>query len=336
MTSPKVSIVIPIYGVERFLSQCLDSVLAQTLKEIEIILVNDGSPDNCARIIDEYAAKDCRIVVAHLSNGGYGRAVNYGLDCAHGEYIGIVEPDDWVEHRMFEVLYKHAKANDAEVVKGRCYHYKGQSNTSALDLGIPSALLDTCVEPIKTPQAFKLGPTVWTAIYKKDFLNIHNIRFLETPGAAYQDTGFHFKVMFMTKRLYLVDAPLYHYRTDNEGSSVKDPRKVFCVCDEWEEVIRYLKEKNIYTEHASLVCSLQYDTYKWNWKRLSTQLKMSFFKTIAKEFKVYQEAGLLRPELLGKKKYNSICSIIQRPRWAVIKYELFHFPKKISKLWNSR
>ena len=97
---PKVSVVVPIYGVEKYLRECVDSILAQTLKDIEVILVDDGSPDGCSAIVDEYAAKDPRVVAVHQPNGGYGRAVNNGIELAKGEYIGIVESDDWIEPTM--------------------------------------------------------------------------------------------------------------------------------------------------------------------------------------------------------------------------------------------
>ena len=90
MSKPKVSIIVPVYNVEKYLRQCLESVINQTLKEIEIICIDDGSPDNCGAIIDEYAQKDTRIVAIHKENGGYGSALNYGFSIAKGEYIGIV------------------------------------------------------------------------------------------------------------------------------------------------------------------------------------------------------------------------------------------------------
>ena len=108
---PKVSIVIPTYNVEQYLKECLDSVINQTLKDIEIICVDDGSTDNSGKILDEYAAKDSRIKVIHKENGGYGKAMNVGIDNATGEYIGIVEPDDYIEFDMYETLYINAKKN---------------------------------------------------------------------------------------------------------------------------------------------------------------------------------------------------------------------------------
>ena len=114
---PLVSVVVPIYNVERFLRQAVDSILNQTLKDIEVILVDDGSPDNCGKICDEYAEKDSRVRVIHQKNGGLGNAYNNGIAAAKGEYIGFVEPDDWIEPEMYEVMYENAKHYNTDATK---------------------------------------------------------------------------------------------------------------------------------------------------------------------------------------------------------------------------
>lgn len=123
MANPKVSIVIPIYNVERYLRQCLDSVVNQTLKDIEIICVDDGSTDSSPDIIKEYVDKDPRVKVITKPNSGYGNSMNRGFDMAEGEYIGIVESDDYADPDMFEKLYEVASANDLDVVKSGFYFY---------------------------------------------------------------------------------------------------------------------------------------------------------------------------------------------------------------------
>ena len=119
----KVSIIIPTYNVKPYLRECLDSVVGQTLKDIEILCVNDGSTDGSLEIIEEYARKDDRIIVISGSNGGYGKAMNKGLHQATGEYIGIVEPDDYIALNMYEELYEKAKFYDADIVKADFYRF---------------------------------------------------------------------------------------------------------------------------------------------------------------------------------------------------------------------
>ncbi|MFZ3577233.1 glycosyltransferase family 2 protein, partial [Virgibacillus sp. DJP39] len=104
----KLSIIVPVYKVEQYLAKCIDSILNQTYKDFELILVNDGSPDNCSDICDSYMKKDNRIKVIHKANGGLSSARNAGIQIARGEYIGFVDSDDFIHRRMYEVLYKNA------------------------------------------------------------------------------------------------------------------------------------------------------------------------------------------------------------------------------------
>ena len=130
----KVSIVIPIYNVEKYLRECLDSVIGQTLQDIEIICVNDGSKDSSLAIMQEYAERDERVKIIDKPNSGYGNSMNRGFDMATGEYIGIVESDDYADANMFETLYRVAKEENADVVKGGFYYFFSKpevSNTPA-------------------------------------------------------------------------------------------------------------------------------------------------------------------------------------------------------------
>ena len=122
----KVSILMPACNVEKFLKECMDSVVNQTLKDIEIICIDDGSRDSTGNILDEYAQKDNRIKVIHKANSGYGHSMNVGLQNATGEYIGIIETDDFADLNMFDELYKAAKENHADVVKSNYYSYVSQ------------------------------------------------------------------------------------------------------------------------------------------------------------------------------------------------------------------
>lgn len=117
---PLISIIVPVYNVERYLSECLDSILAQTLTNFEVIAVDDGSPDNCGKILDEYSQKDKRIRVIHKENGGVSSARNAGLDIATGEYVGFVDPDDTIFPDVYEYLYNEAKSKDFDVVQCGC------------------------------------------------------------------------------------------------------------------------------------------------------------------------------------------------------------------------
>ena len=115
-TPPKISVIVPVYKVEKYLPECIESVLAQTFTDFELILVDDGSPDNSGKICDDYATRDSRIRVFHKENGGVSSARNLGLDNARGEWIGFVDPDDWIEPDMYEQMYLAGTENNADFV----------------------------------------------------------------------------------------------------------------------------------------------------------------------------------------------------------------------------
>ena len=125
---PKISILVPIYNVEKYLRECLESILAQTLKDTEIICINDGSTDSSPEILEEYRKKDSRIKIINKSNSGYGASMNMGFQFATADYIGIVESDDFVKPEMFEELYLIAQKNNADIVKSDYYDYITTSN----------------------------------------------------------------------------------------------------------------------------------------------------------------------------------------------------------------
>lgn len=121
MLSGKVSVIVPIYNVEEYLPRCIGSIINQTYKNLEIILVDDGSPDNCPQMCDDYAERDARIKVIHKENGGVSSARNAGLEIVTGDYIGFCDPDDWIDGDMFETLMKYATEYDADIVRCDCY-----------------------------------------------------------------------------------------------------------------------------------------------------------------------------------------------------------------------
>ena len=211
---PKISVIIPVYNVEKYLRECLDSVINQTLADIEIILVDDGSPDNCPQICDEYALKDNRIKVIHKENGGYGSAMNVGLEKATGEYIGIVEPDDYIDSKMYEDLYQIAKEFDSDIVKS-CFYINLQ--TQELTQITRSGWLDYIPEDRsftiqEYPQFLLYHPSVWSCIYKREFLNQNNIRFVEAPGAGWTDNPFQVQTMCLAKNINYTSKSYYFWR----------------------------------------------------------------------------------------------------------------------------
>jgi len=277
-----ISVIIPVYNVEKYLRQCLDSVVNQTLQDIEIICVNDGSTDSSLQILEEYAQNDSRIKIINKSNSGYGASMNVGLDNATGEYIGIVEPDDFIGLDMYENLYKLASNNNLDFVKGSFYNYKSYPKES-FDLNrcfADSQICNKIIKPNLYAIAFNMGASIWSAIYKKEFLLKNDIRFLETSGASFQDTSFWVKVFLSADRAMFIDKVYNYYRIDNENSSVKSNSKIFCICDEMHELEkRYADNK----EFMTIINSLKIETYTWNYERLDKKGRKQFKPIYLKE-----------------------------------------------------
>lgn len=292
----KISILMPACNVEKYIRECMDSVVNQTLKDIEIICIDDGSKDLTGEILDDYAEKDKRIKVIHKPNSGYGNSMNIGLQQAVGEYIGIIETDDFAELNMFEELYDVAKRCNADVVKSNYFTYvsKPEPQSTYFEVLKPYDLYDKVFCPSDNQDIFRVRPCIWSGIYRRKMLMDYNISFTETPGASYQDTSFAFKVWACAERACLVRNAYLHYRTDNANSSVKSSAKIFCLCDEYASTEEFL-EKNPQKKEklVRLKNSLKYESYRWNLQRLTFEFKYAFLLQMHKEFVIEQEKGLL-------------------------------------------
>ncbi len=304
----KVSVVIPVYNVEKYLRECLDSVVNQTLKDIEIICVNDGSTDSSLDILNEYASKDNRIKIIDKKNTGYGHSMNVSIDNATGEYLGIVEPDDYIELDMYETLYNKAKESDLDYIKGNYYKYSTIPNITNKKF-VPfdkTDIYEKVINPNNYIKTFTGGMSIWASIYKIDFLKQNKIRFLETPGASFQDTSFGIKTIFSAQKAMYLRNAFYHYRTDNINSSVKSNSKIFCICDELQELEnRYATDK----EKMLIINALKIDKYTWNYDRLNQEGKKKFIKTYKKEIKKIFSKKLYNEEVLLSRIKKS-CQII--------------------------
>jgi glycosyltransferase involved in cell wall biosynthesis len=305
----KLSILVPIYNVEQYLPQCLDSLCAQTMKSIEIICINDGSIDASGAILDEYAKNNSNIVVINKKNSGYGDSMNRGLEAAKGEYIGIVESDDFIEPNAFEKLYELAKKNDADIVKANYYYHS--ENGDELHEVIHEQKLNKAMTISDDPKILIEEPGIWSAIYRREFLNEKKIRFRTTPGASYQDTGFHFKALCAAEKIVYTKDAFLHYRVDNASSSVKSLEKVNYVVEEYAEIEKYIKNCEISDEVHYMIQVAKFGAYHWNLQRLPKDLARDFITTIKTEFSAAEEAGLLHKEFFPKKYWVALQMILK-------------------------
>ena len=296
----KISIIVPCCNVENYLRECLDSIKKQTYKNLEIICINDGSKDNTGTIIDEYVAQDSRFVAIHKSNSGYGDSMNKGLEKCTGDYVGIVESDDWIEPDMFETLLKTAKENNLDLV--RCCWSEGPTGTES-ENHQEWVDKDEVYCPISRHAVFLQQPAIWVNLYRRDLLEEgRKVRFLPTPGASYQDTSFAFKVYTKAKRFMMLDKPYHHYRI-NPNSSVSSTGKVYCILDEWEEMRRWVcEDADLHRkfEGTALLADIWYGGMMWNYDRLSlTVLKLLFLRKASKLLRRAAADGVLCPEKMS-------------------------------------
>ncbi len=293
--TPKISIVMPCYNVEKYVEQSIQSALDQTLSDFELICVNDGSTDGTLAVLQRMAAADARIKIIDKPNEGYGVSMNKGFDAARGQFIGILESDDFIDANMLEDHYNAAIENDAQVVKSNFYYYWSKPEERNVFSGLMTE--DECghvFAPLEQEHLFHVKPTIWSAIYRADFIRENNIRFNETPGASYQDASFNFQVWANAERVFLLHAAYLHYRQDNEASSVNSPGKVYCVCDEYakiEEVIAALPDQNKAAALRDIMVKMKFDSYMWNYDRLSEPLRREFIELFAREFSEYMANG---------------------------------------------
>ena len=280
----KVSIIMPCYNTAPYLRQALDSVVNQTLKDIEIICVNDGSTDNTLDIIKEYATKDNRIVVIDGPNGGYGKAMNKGLDKATGEYIGILEPDDYLKLDMYETQYKIAKENNLDFIKADFYRFVGD-NYDYNHLSKNPKDYNIVCKPIEKLETFLFIMNTWSGIYRRDFIEKFNIRHNETPGASFQDNGFFFQTFCFAERAMFLDKPFYMNRRDNPNSSVKSKAKVYCMNEEYEYIKELLIKNNLFTKVKEIYEILKFYNYMFTLTRIDNSFKLQYIIDIAEEFR---------------------------------------------------
>lgn len=208
---PKISIIVPVYGVEKYLRQCIDSILAQTLKEIEVILVDDGSPDGCPAIVDEYSVRDPRVVAVHQKNAGPGPARNKGIGMAGGEFVAFMDPDDlYPSNETLEHLYEAAISSGCDIVGGKLRLFRdGDDPKFGWELPIHTNFPRYGIveyADFQSPYAYICY------IFRRSFLVDNRLQF--PPLRRFQDPVFFVKAMVAAGRFWAIDEAVYFYRTE--------------------------------------------------------------------------------------------------------------------------
>lgn len=269
---PKVSVVVPVYNNDKYLHQAIGSLVNQTLKDIEIIIVNDGSTDGSLDIIKEYASKDSRIIIIDQENGGLSNAINNGIAIAKGEYLAEMDSDDYVKPEMYEELFESAKANALDIVTSNYYAFTGSNENPDARLRRFFDAPDWYGKELY-PYAFyndKLSDDylkgfglslIWTSLYRREFLIENNIRWNENVR-AYSDNGFWAQTKILAKKIMYVDKAYYFYRCDNSNSTINNFKKFEQdLFGEQDFIKNFLTERNLWEDLKDFYIKKIFDDY---------------------------------------------------------------------------
>ena len=243
---------------------------------------------------------DEKIIIINKTNSGYGDSMNKGIEFASGQYIGIVEPDDFADIHMFESLYKYTKNNSIDIVRSNYYFYWWGNKRKGIRFKVIRKLYNKIFNPIVNPKIFFIIPSIWAGIYKKELIIKNNIKFLTTPGASYQDISFFFKTMFKARKVFFSNKRFLHYRVTNSNSSIRNNSliKALYIHKEFDEIENFMKKdlkvfKRI-EKYFNTVKILK--NYMWNLKRVKEKKQyMKYFYNAT--YKIIQKNNYIHNHL---------------------------------------
>ena len=288
---PKVSVIVPIYNVERFVKRCLDSLVNQSLQEIQIILVNDGSTDESGEIAKEYASKHSnKIIYLEKENGGLSDARNFGMRYAEGEYIAFLDSDDYVENTMYEEMYNKALQENSDYVE--CDFLWEYPDKIKVDKRTPYSNKKEMLTNVRV--------VAWNKLIKREILEKNNISF--PKGLRYEDIEFTYKLIPYLNKVSYVDKEFVHYvQRNNSIANVQNERtaEVFTIFD---NIIKYYQEKGFYEEYKEeleysysriLLCSSLKRICKIKDSKTRKKLIKETFEKLYQQFPLWKENKIL-------------------------------------------
>lgn len=316
LKQPIVSVIMPVYNGETYLRQCLDSVVNQTLKEIEIICVDDGSSDRSVEILKEYAAKDERVMVLQQANAGAGAARNNGLSKASGKYLSFLDSDDFFETDMLEKAVEKIAADRADFVVFRCDHYLNDTNTFKK---AAYTLKKQTLPPYMpfnfrqiTDNVFKaFVGWAWDKVYDREFVMKHNLKFQEQRTS--NDMLFVFSALVLAKRITCLDTVLAHQRRNN-GESLSNTREKswFCFYNALKALRDVLKEKGLYEELKKDFVNYAVHFSLWNLNTITGECYEKLYTKLHEEwFEELEVTGHDEAYFYNKTEYKQLADILR-------------------------
>lgn len=314
----KVSVIIPVYNVERYLRQCVESAGNQTLQEIEILCVNDGSTDGSGEILRQLAEADSRIRVVDKANTGYGHTMNTGIDLAVGKYLVFLESDDYILPDMCQRFYELCETHELDMVKADFYEFKTKDDREYSRYRRVSNYRNyhAVISPREHTELFYASMYTWTCMYRRDFIQRYGIRHQETPGASYQDNGFWFQTMMYSTKVYLLDQAYYMYRQDNPESSIHSRGKVHAFSDEYAFIRKKIEacQGEMNPQIFREICAFFNLHHNMNsLTRVDKEYTEELIRLIRDEWELYIHMGAWCVRKLGKEFFQRLLPCLMQP-----------------------
>ncbi len=310
MKAPKISVIVPVYNVEKYLAKCLDSILCQTFSNIEIICVNDGSTDKSRKILEEYRNKDSRIIVVDKKNGGLSSARNAGMKVARGEFFSFIDSDDWIDARMLEKLYKNITLLDTDI--SICAVHQFDEMNQKIDDSNPYYTLeyfdssfDNKSFSYKETKPFIMDVCVmaWNKLYRRSLIDRCQAEFPD--GLIFEDGPFFFTIFFKTNKVSIVREFLYYYRVNRIGSIIQKAGKKFLhVIDVAEIMYNKIKDLPDFEDIKYIFFRKKVEDFIYRFEHLNPKYKSAFAKKMKNESSLVNE-DIFPPSMVrGRFKYN--------------------------------
>lgn len=326
---PKISVIVPVYNVESYLREALDSLVGQSLKDIEIICVNDGSTDNSLQVLHEYAAKDDRLKIIDKPNAGVSAARNDGMAAATGEYVTFADGDDWLKLTAYEEIYKQLDGKHPEmVIFGYYESVEGDVSESVLN-NILCKYEDGSDIPLDM-QILRLGNTVWNHLYRRDFINKHRLTFPEGVAIA-EDGLFNIQCFLKKPTIQTLGGAYYFYRRFREGSTLTASVSL----DKVLEQKRYCDKSSFYQQlddNVRVMVDLKIAGSLVFRYKLLDQGSLSVNRPILQEYKKYLDKKYSKSLLLSYAEYRGLRKATERSRSSDMRRD---FLEKVFSVKNS-
>jgi len=279
--APRVSVIVPVFNVEEYVARCIDSLLRQDLKDIEIVVVNDGSSDGTGRIVERYAREHGNVRLLNQPNSGLSAARNAGMSIASGSYLGFVDGDDWVDGSMYSSMLDRAEVSGADLViaNGQLYNHETGELRPVQDFRIWRELRRATpgleFSPRSSPELFILDTSACKRLYRRSFLE--SIEFEFPAGKIFEDVPTHYRLLLKARKVALVDTPLYFYRTHRPGRiTAREDRSLFQVFEVLDQVIDDLNRESADDAIWASFIWFQNWVMRWLRKQIDPALAIEF------------------------------------------------------------